>query len=227
MISHQHKCIFIHIPKCAGSSIKEFLFRDQKFDWKIADYEHLYGWCPKRKIHLQHATSEQLIETNLISPKIWKEYFKFTVVRNPWDRAYSDYMWLQKDRKIKGSFKEYIFNLGAFENILIDNSTKEFRGDHKTPQTDFFDIKGTYELDFIGRFESLYETINELKNTLLIPYEFKSHVKKNKNRVKKYQYFYNNQKRKWIQEVYANDIHLLNYKYETVPIFEKIKSKFK
>ena len=25
MVSHKHKCIFIHIPKCAGTSIEEAL----------------------------------------------------------------------------------------------------------------------------------------------------------------------------------------------------------
>ena len=107
MISHQHKIIFIHIPKCAGSSIKDYYFNSPQLDWKTPNYDLLYGWCPKRKIHLQHATSKQLLETELISEQVFKTYFKFTFVRNPYDRSYSDYLWVQKDRKIKGSFKDY------------------------------------------------------------------------------------------------------------------------
>ena len=64
MISHQHKIIFIHIPKCAGSSIKDYYFNSPQLDWKTPNYDLLYGWCPKRKIHLQHATSKQLLETD-------------------------------------------------------------------------------------------------------------------------------------------------------------------
>ena len=105
MISHKHKCIFIHIPKCAGTSIKYFLFPDENVHWFDANYEVVHGWCPQRKFFMQHATSKQLVETGLISREQWDTYFKFTFVRNPWDRAVSDYFWMMKDRKIKDSFK--------------------------------------------------------------------------------------------------------------------------
>ena len=65
MISHTHKIIFIHIPKCAGSSV-EVYFKNKTFDWTKPSYKNLTGWCPKRKIHLQHATSKQLLELDLI-----------------------------------------------------------------------------------------------------------------------------------------------------------------
>ena len=78
MISHKHKFIFIHIPKCAGSSIRDFYFDTPNLDWKIPNYDLLYGWCPKRKIHLQHATAKQILETDLVSRAVWDNYYKFT-----------------------------------------------------------------------------------------------------------------------------------------------------
>src|SRR5690606_31345973 len=115
MISHKLKIIFIHIPKCAGSSVKDYYFNKPKLDWRQPNYELLYGWCPKRRIHLQHATPKELIETELIPKEIWDSYFKFAFVRNPWDRAYSDYLWIQKDRNVKGDFKDYIKGLGEYD----------------------------------------------------------------------------------------------------------------
>ena len=67
MISHDHKCIFIHIPKTAGSSINKFYFNAKQLDWTTPNYDILYGWCPDRKLHLQHATPIQLLQTGLIS----------------------------------------------------------------------------------------------------------------------------------------------------------------
>src|SRR5690606_31521690 len=109
--------IFIHIPKCAGSSMRDFYFDTPNLDWRTPNYELLYGWCPKRRIHLQHATPKELIETGLISQEEWNSYFKFAFVRNPWDRAYSDYLWIQKDRRVKGSFFNYLNGIGEFESI--------------------------------------------------------------------------------------------------------------
>lgn len=214
MISHTHKCIFIHIPKCAGSSINNYLLKGEELNWKKPNYDILYGWCPKRKIHLQHATSKQLLETGLIDKKTWDEYFKFTIVRNPWDRSYSDYKWIMEDRDLKGSFKDYITASGIFKECLTDNTNKSYRGDHLLNQTDFFDSDGEFKMDFIGRFENLSDDIDQVAKELSIKDAFIQHSKKNKKRYKHYSSFYNNSKRKLVEVKYAKDIETFGYSYD-------------
>jgi hypothetical protein len=65
-ISHTHKLIFVHNPKCAGTSIIRYFDME---DWG-------------------HANAS---ESKDRYSKYWDEYKKFTVVRNPWDRFYSNY----------------------------------------------------------------------------------------------------------------------------------------
>ena len=65
-ISHKHKLIFVHNPKCAGTSIINY------FD--MEDWGHHNASKSKEKYS-----------------KYWDEYKKFTVIRNPWDRFYSNY----------------------------------------------------------------------------------------------------------------------------------------
>lgn len=214
MVSHKHKIIFIHIPKCAGSSIRDFYFDKPNLNWREPNYELLYGWCPKRKIHLQHATSKQLLELDLITETIWNEYFKFTFTRNPYDRAYSDYLWIQKDQNLKGSFKDYITRSGAFKKTLSDYSVKDYRGDHLLNQVDFFDLSGRFKMDFIGRFESLNEDIFDLNAKLGISKEFNIHTKKSTSRKPHYSHFYTNTKMRLVEKYFKKDINSLNYDFE-------------
>ncbi len=227
MINHEHKFIFIHIPKCAGSSIKDYYFNFPKLDWRKPNYELLYGWCPKRKIHLQHATSEQLLKLELVQPEIWNSYFKFTFVRNPFDRSYSDYLWVMRDRGVRGSFQDYMERKGAFEEFLKNDSVKEYRGDHLTPQTDFFDMDGDLKMNFIGRFEDLTKDITTLNKKLDFQKTFNVHAKKSKKRKKHYSYFYTKSKRILVEDKYKSDLRLLNYNYEDRKKgIEKIKNLF-
>ena len=75
MISHKHKCIFIHIPKCAGSSIETAFGVDVNNN--TLNEEYLFGWDSVNKLYLQHATPQQLIDFKLIAEENWKAYYKF------------------------------------------------------------------------------------------------------------------------------------------------------
>ena len=213
MISHRHKCIFIHIPKTAGTSINSFFHPGVKFHFKKPDYERLFGWCPKRQLHMQHATSKQLLETELITEEQWNEYYKFTFVRNPWDRAYSDYIWIKKFANVKGSFKNYIKKEKGFKNIFNDNTNENYLGDHLIPQTIFFDIEGKYKLDFVGNFENFSVQIQDVLKALNIRKNFDVFQNRTK-RIKDYSKFYTNSNKNLVEQIYEKDIKLLNYSFE-------------
>ncbi len=99
MIDHKNKLIFIHIPKTAGTSLQELLFN--------------------KKIFNAHRKSLKIIK------KIgrYNDYYKFAIVRNPFDRLVSIYHYYilggngsYKDWKIgktlsKMGFKKFILNL--------------------------------------------------------------------------------------------------------------------
>ncbi|MAO35662.1 MAG: hypothetical protein CMP12_07055 [Zunongwangia sp.] len=212
MISHKYKCIFLHVPKTAGTSINNFYINEQ-LSHKEANYYYLYGWCPKRKLHMQHATVKQLLETELISQEEWVNYYKFCFVRNPWDRAFSDYYWMMNDRKIKDSFKNYINKQGKFSKVLNDNTNINYRGDHLISQTSFLDTHGAAPLNFIGRFENFETDILKVNKELRIDKKFDIHL--NKGKVKKhYSKFYNSAKKNMVEEKYNEDIINFGYQYE-------------
>ena len=79
MISHKHKCIFVHIQRCAGTSMEEKILG---YDvWKSP---HLINEIPE--MYAKHANASQL---KALYPEYWDEYFKFSFVRNPWERMVS------------------------------------------------------------------------------------------------------------------------------------------
>ena len=77
MIIEEHKAIFIHIPKNAGTSI-ETLFANNSF--KIQPYKHADIYEIKNKF-----------------PEIYDSYRKFTIIRNPYDKMVSWYFYLKKN----------------------------------------------------------------------------------------------------------------------------------
>ena len=81
MINHEHKFIFIHIPKCAGMSIGKTLTELTK----PKDDEPHYG--------TKWNYSGFKIHHDEFDEKIWKEYFVFTFIRDPIDRLLSQYLY--------------------------------------------------------------------------------------------------------------------------------------
>ena len=71
MISHKYKCIFIHIQRTAGTSIENWIVGK---DWWRIDKETKHLLASQAKVKYR---------------KYWDKYFKFSFVRNPWDRVVS------------------------------------------------------------------------------------------------------------------------------------------
>ena len=78
MIINNNKLIYIHIPKCGGSSLNTNLekYRIENFNKKIG-----------------HST--YLEYKNIVGNKLFNEYKTFMIVRNPWDWHISWFFYLK------------------------------------------------------------------------------------------------------------------------------------
>lgn len=218
MISHKHKAIFIHIPKTAGTSIEGTLYpnllRKGNSISRMSDTNLFAGWNVEHKFWMQHATMQQILD---LYEGDLTEYFKFTFVRNPYERAISDWRFLRgKSNKEWSSktFLKYLNRKGYFERMFSNNNNdKSSRIDHTYPQYDFiYDKNANCLVDFIGRTENLQEDFNIVCDRIGIPQQKLPHKKKGNN--KHYTVYYDDETREIVAEKYKKDIEYFGYKFE-------------
>ena len=175
MISHTHKFIFIHIPKCAGTSLESF-FGHISGDYVRGGQDHrcirmieqpilnpkIFNSIENIKIayyRMRYLFKKQINQNNKISVsrKQYQKYFKFTIVRNPWGRAYSWYKNVMRDEIHKK-------NLKINDNISLNEFIKMFKGKGMLrPQTFWlYNFSGFMPFDYIGRFENLKNDFEEI-----------------------------------------------------------------
>ncbi len=215
MISHKYKCIFIHISKCAGSSI-ENAFGIDISDNSQRNHKNLFGWDENLKLHLQHATPQELLENNLVTSQQWNTYYKFIIVRNPWDRAFSDYSWLCREQKVTASFGNFMQAKGKFFKVL-NVKDMNYRGDHLKSQTEYFHYKNQLvNYDKVLYFENLEEDLNEVIKALELSQTFfdKKINKRKAKKINHYSYFYNFYRKGLVKKIYYQDISFFNYSFE-------------
>ena len=214
-VSHSHKTIFVHIPKTAGTSIEAVLgMHGDKHDIGVVPYfnqvldrEHLYGR------QMQHMTAEA-IRTVLNNDTLFDSYFKFTVVRNPWDRlvsalAWTDQKWVRGEELTVSGFDSQVRQLHAF---LITAQTEPVQLPHYLyPQSLYiFDAARRPLVNFIARYENLAADWRvicaELKVNVELPARMKSHHRD-------YREYYSPETRQRVADMYALDISLFQYEF--------------
>lgn len=230
MISHKYKCIFIHIPKCAGTSIEHAFGVDVK-NYNAEGNEYLFGWDDINKLWVQHATPQQLFDLNYISEDIWRTYYKFIVFRNSWDRAYSDYLWMDKLMKVRDTFFKFLNKEGTYRKILTDNSSKEYAGSHLELQKSYFFLNNKKIFyDTVIDFENLQDGLNKVIRDLNLNDNFFSiHLNRSiKKKGSHYSKFYNYRRKRLVLQKYKEDIDFFNFKFEDKKrLFENLKGYFK
>jgi len=202
--------IFVHIPKCAGTSIEKALIPivSDYTDFKdFCEKERTKFWLPGNK-GLQHSKIRRYGQCFNLN-----EYFKFTFVRNPWDRAISQILYL---RAKNGSST---FSGNNFKNHLkiYCSSNKNVQGhDLGACQLDYLlDDSGKLSVDFVAKFESLlpdFKTICSNLNINTIPYL--PHIF-NSFRNRHYSTYYDMESKEWIRVRFAKDIEFFGYSFES------------
>ena len=153
MIIHTHKAIFVHIPKTAGSSIEVALNTLENTNKGAVD-EATGTFYPVTTGKEKHYDARAYRKH--YGRRVWQDYYKFTVVRNPWQRIHS---WWWNNRYITGKFDmpfaEFLHShLAEFLHSRFadpDDLPRALR-----PQTRWItSANGNIEMDYICRFETI------------------------------------------------------------------------
>lgn len=194
MISLKNKFIFIHVPKCCGSSIEKVLADDSCI---------LRGntWPHNLKLHypLNHCTLNDIKESKVLHPNFDK-FYSFTFVRNPFSRLVSEYFYLKDRLKLSNDIKKELI-------YLASQNKNGVMGNHCMHQHKFINDK----INFIGKFENLQEDFDIICDKIGIPQQQLPHHNKTKH--KHYTEYYDDETREIVAQKYARDIEYFGYKF--------------
>jgi len=216
-ISHTLRTIFVHIPKTAGTSVEAVLgMHGDKPDIGIKPYfnqvrdeQRLYGG------ELQHLTAAR-IKAKLCGEATFSQYFKFTIVRNPWERlvstcAWTDQKWARGEELEPAPFDELVRHLHQLFLAARHASSPLAVSHHLQPQYQYAcDERLQPMVDFIARYENLEQDWRRICARLHInmglPVRMRSHHRP-------YREYYNEDTRAMVAEVYARDAELFDYAF--------------
>jgi hypothetical protein len=174
MISHKHKCIFVHIPKAAGTSIENMFLKDLGLDINNR-HSLLLGLNNNENIgspKVTHLLASEYVNCSFLSQELFEKYFKFAFVRNPYDRLFSSYSYRKYNQYM--SFDTFI--LKKIPILLTHRNTAYF---YRT-QYDYLYEEGEVLVDFVGKFERLNEDIKVVLNKLDLNHFALEHLNKSK-----------------------------------------------
>lgn len=200
MISHKHKFIFIHIPKTAGTSL-ELSIEDSSCVYKRGEWDvKSTGF----NLPTNHFSLNQISRSGKLSPTELSSFFKFSFVRNPWDKVISECFCGQIQLVFKNckTIKEKI-------KTVCELSSTGYAG-HFVKQIDFIQDKN-YKIDFLGRFENLENDYSSLCAKLNINKKKLPH--KHKSNRKNYKEYFDQETIDLVASTYREDIELFNYSY--------------
>jgi hypothetical protein len=232
VICHPYRCVFIHIPKTGGISVDHVFLGLVGLTWDTRESLLLRGNDDPAKgpPRLAHLKGTEYVSCGHLSGEQFDTYFKFSFVRNPWDRVVSEYKY--RGHPMRMSFKTWLF-----EHLPEPGFTDAYC--HIVPQHEFiYDEKGRLLADFVGRFETLQADFDVVCRRLGIPRTSLPHENRSlearriqslndvKKRIRRwlwtlrprnvyphYTDYYDDESRASVAERYRTDIELFGYAF--------------
>lgn len=171
MLCHQHRCLFVHVPKTAGQSVEAYFRQHLGLSADERDILLLSRNTDPRRgpPQLSHLKAAEYLSGGHVTPEQFTAYYKFSFVRNPWDRLVSFY-------KYRGHAYRYDFKTFLFKHMPKPGWTNDYC--HVTPQYDFLYADGRCLVDFVGRFESLQQDFEQVCEAANLPVSTLPHINK-------------------------------------------------
>ncbi len=227
MISHKHKFIFIHVPKCAGTSIERQFGHIDLYDNRnkqdhrtirmienpvflsdiLQSRDNMKEYF-KRWVHNFRIVSSNPNNRITVSSSQYENYFKFTIIRNPFDRTFSCYKGIMRDqihlaeRGITNkslSFRDYVINF-LYKDPLLRSQLYYIENN-----------KQRIPMDFIVRFEKLDEDMKEVYKRIGVPYQPLPHELKGGGF--DYKGYYDDEIKELVHDYYRKEIELFSYEF--------------
>lgn len=138
------------------------------------------------------------------APDAWRDYFKFCFVRNPFDRAVSDYVW----RTRKTDSGEL-----TFRDFLERMCSRRF--DHRAIPRHFdnwpiYTIGDRIAVDFVGRFERLDDDLCRAFERIGLPPPALGHAKRTA-RGRDWRGYYECDERRMVERLFGREIETFGY----------------
>lgn len=214
LVSHRYNFIFAKAKKVASTTTEAYLERYCVH----ADDESTY-------IH-QHASDERITESGIIGSRmrgkkgtkkwfnhkptasikqdlgedIWNSYVKIVNIRNPYDLAVSLYHDTGHNSKNPVEFENFL-KKDKFKNMLISNR-------------EIWTLDGEYVFDYYLRQEFLEEDILKMIKDLNMPVYKDTLPTYKKIDREHYSVYYNENSKRIISEIYAEELKMFNYNFE-------------
>lgn len=207
ILSHRHRFIFFAIPKTGTHAIR-FALRDHLGE---ADEEQVRLFVHKAmpypeiaRIGHGHISWQEI--SAVVGPEVLEACFKFTIVRNPWERFVSYCAFMHK-------------NVDWFaddpQRAMMDVLTRPEPRAHIgfRPQHTFVcDEAGRIRVDFVGRHETMQASYEEICARIGLPTVTLQHL--NTSVHGPWRDYYTADLRARVAELYARDIELFGYSFD-------------
>lgn len=225
MICQPLSCLYVHIPKTAGQSIEQFFMDKLGLSWDTGRDRLLLGNNTDRNRgteKLSHLSAAEYVSGGYLEQTEFDRLFKFSFVRNPWERIVSEYRY--RNYFHHRSFRDFLKH-----RLPAPGWDDKYR--HIMSQYDMLhDLEGNLLVNFVGRFESLQADFNHvceqlgIKNSQL-PHRNKSDKKSRnlkrrlrnwlymngENRKEDYLDFYDDETTSIVGNLYQKDINAFGY----------------